>query len=137
MLKDNKPLNSPDRQQDNPPSHKTTPLPLDKLGKAEALELIRQWLDNPVSQTFLSELRKAATLTKAAVLYDDPPGMSDPKFLLREQLIGEARGLERLDDIVARKVEELRKETVDTDKPNSNTLYSVYPDNAENINNPI
>jgi hypothetical protein len=55
----------------------------------------------------LEQLSSEAKKAKTIILYDDPPGINESRFLLREQLIGEQRGLERALDIVLVKREQL------------------------------
>lgn len=55
----------------------------------------------------MSNLREEAKRTKVYVLYDEAPGLFDKRFLLREQLIGEQRGLERPQELVDLRLREL------------------------------
>ena len=56
------------------------------------------------------KLREDAIKAKGVILYGETPGLFDPTFLLREQLMGEVRGLERTEDIVSLKLMELIEE---------------------------
>ena len=95
-------------------------MPLDKLGRVEALNLIKVWLANPVTQTVLTKLRTEIRVTQGGVLYNDPPGMFEARFLLREQLIGEQRGLGRVDEIIhglVEKYKETKTNEVNSESP--------------------
>lgn len=72
----------------------------------------------------LARLSEDTKQVKTVILYDDPPGMFDSKFLLREQLIGEQRGLERALEIVLLKREELQKQIKETENENETTTTS-------------
>lgn len=98
------------------------------LSKTAQLESIRSWYEHPVTAYLIEELTKKAIATKKAVLYDDPPGIFEPRFLLREQLIGEQRGLESPIDIVNTLRDKLVEEETSKDKNENEQL-------TENTNN--
>ena len=89
---------------------KQTVLRMDSLGKTEQQTAIKDWLSHPVTELVYRKLRADAIQAKGVILYGETPSLFDPTFMLREQLIGEVRGLERVEDIVNLKLKELTDE---------------------------
>jgi hypothetical protein len=87
------------------------------------MALLRQWLEHPVTEFLLAKIREESKALKITVLYDEVPGLFDARFLLREQNIGEQRGLERPQSIVEDKLTELIN-SEKTDETNENTTQS-------------
>lgn len=69
-----------------------------------------EWLRHPVTESFLTRLSVLEEESKSLILNGDAPGITEPLFLLREQIIGEVRGLRRLKMEVEQKIATLRQE---------------------------
>ena len=93
-----------------------------KLEAEAELIALRMWEDHPLTQKALQKQSDERVNLLVHVLEDIPKDIEEQ--ILREQSIGEARGLENLRVFIAARREELVNVINQRDKP-----YEITPDN--------
>ena len=83
--------------------------------KTEQQALVLDWLAHPVTAALLEETNSKVTVLTNIILEGDTPSIFKEDFLLREQLIGEIRGLKQAHAYVL----DIYKQLKDSENPDN------------------